>query len=143
MKKENSYGIIPLRIHHQDWQVLLIQHHTGHWAFPKGHADPGETPQQAAERELREETGLIIQRFLASEPLIENYFFMFEGQRISKTVQYFLALVQGHVVIQEREIKASQWLSLQDAYERITFKEGKRVCSQTLEFLTHLWGGSG
>lgn len=138
MKKENSYGIIPLRIHDKHWQVLLVQHHIGHWAFPKGHADPGETDRQAAERELREETGLTIQRFLSPEPLIESYFFIFEGQRISKTVQYFLALVQGCVVIQECEIQASQWLSLQEAYERITFKEGKRVCLQTLEFLKGL-----
>ncbi len=138
MKKENSFGIVPLQIYHNDWQVLLIQHHAGHWAFPKGHADPGESPQQTAERELGEETGLTIQRFLSPKPLVESYFFMFEAQRISKTVHYFLALVQGCVVIQEREIKASQWLSLQEAYECMTFKEGKRVCLETSEFLKTL-----
>jgi 8-oxo-dGTP pyrophosphatase MutT (NUDIX family) len=135
MKKENSYGIVPLRIHQNEWQVLLIQHHAGHWAFPKGHADPGETPKQAAERELKEETGLAIHRFLSPDPLTENYFFIFRGKRISKTVQYFLALVEGKVVIQEREIKNSQWLSLTQALDNITFKEGKRVCLQVTEFL--------
>lgn len=138
MKKESSYGIVPLRIHHNDWQVLLIQHHAGHWAFPKGHADLGETPQQTAERELKEETGLTIQRLLSPDPLIENYFFTFQGQRISKTVRYFLALVQGEVVIQECEIKDSQWLSLPDSCERMTFKESKRLCLQVSEFLKTL-----
>jgi bis(5'-nucleosidyl)-tetraphosphatase len=138
MKKENSYGIVPLRIHHKAWQILLIQHHAGHWAFPKGHAEPGETSQQTAERELREETGLTIQRFLSPDPLIESYFFTFRGEKISKTVQYFLALVQGNVVIQELEIKSSQWLTLPEALEKVTFKEGKRLCLQTIELLRNI-----
>lgn len=135
MKKEISYGIVPLRLHQHEWQLLLIQHHAGHWSFPKGHADPGETPKQTAERELQEETGLTIQRFLSSDPLIENYIFTLHGQRISKAVHYFLALVHGKVKIQEQEIKASQWLSLSEAFERISFSEAKRICLETNEFL--------
>ena len=138
MKKENSYGIIPLRIQKNDWQMLLIQHHAGHWAFPKGHANAGETPQQAAERELKEETGLSIQHLLLPNPLVESYFFTFQGYRIFKTVQYFLALVEGQVVIQECEIKASQWLSLSEALDQMSFKEGKRICLQVMEFLKTL-----
>jgi len=135
MKKDNSYGIIPLRFHQNDWQVLLIQHHAGHWAFPKGHADPGESPKQTAERELNEETGLTIERYLSPDPLTENYFFRWNEELISKTVQYFLALVQGKVVIQELEIKNSQWMSLSSAGDCITFKEGKRICLEVMEFL--------
>lgn len=135
MKKENSFGIIPLRIHQQHWQVLLIQHHAGHWAFPKGHAEPGETSIQAAERELQEETGLTIQRFLSPNPLVENYSFIVRGQQVSKTVQYFLALVEGKEVIQECEIKTSQWLSLSESVEGVTFKECKQICLQVIEFL--------
>lgn len=135
MKKENSYGIIPLRFHANEWQVLLIQHHAGHWAFPKGHANRGETPQQTAERELREETGLSIRCYLLSDPIIENYFFNFQGQRIAKTVHYFLALAEGIIILQVSEVQASQWLSLQDAQLRMTFKENKNVCQQVREFL--------
>lgn len=138
MRKENSYGVVPLRIQQKDWQVLLVQHHAGYWAFPKGHPERGETPRQAAERELGEETGLIIQRFLPSDPVTESYVFTFHEQRISKTVQYFLALVKGDVVIQEREIKASQWLTLPEAFDQMTFKEGKRICLQVSEFLKAL-----
>lgn len=138
MKKENSYGIVPLRIRQKDWQVLLVQHHAGYWAFPKGHAEHNETPRQTAERELQEETGLTIERFLSSEPLTENYFFTFQGQRISKTVQYFLALVKGTIVIQEQEIKACQWFNLPQALDQISFKEGKHICLQVSEFLKTL-----
>jgi 8-oxo-dGTP pyrophosphatase MutT (NUDIX family) len=135
MKREISYGIIPLQWHHNHWQVLLIQHHAGHWSFPKGHVDPGESPQQAAERELQEETGLTVQRYLLSDPMMESYIFTLHGQRVSKIVHYFLALVKGEVVIQEREIQNSQWLTLAEAHARMTFKEGKRICLQVSEFL--------
>jgi 8-oxo-dGTP pyrophosphatase MutT (NUDIX family) len=128
MRKEHAYGIVPLRFHEGVCQVLLVQHHPGHWAFPKGHADREETPQQAAERELREETRLTIERYLLLDPITESYLFTFQGERISKTVHYFIALVKGQVMIQEDEIQASEWLSLTEAFMRITFKESKQVC---------------
>lgn len=135
IKKEISYGVVPLRVHEHEWQVLLIQHHSGHWSFPKGHPDLGEIPQQTAERELKEETGLTIQRFLSSDPLIESYFFSLHGKRISKSVHYYLALVEGNVLIQEKEIKDSRWISLPNALDQISFKEGKQICVYTIEFL--------
>lgn len=134
-EEDTSYGIIPLRIQQSEWQVLLIQHHAGHWAFPKGHANLGEIPKETATRELQEETGLTLQRFLSPDPLIEHYVFTFQGKHISKTVQYFLALVKGQVILQEIEIKNSQWLLLPEAIERMTFKEGKHLCLQVIEFL--------
>ncbi len=138
MIKDYSYGIVPLRFKNHLWQVLLIQHQAGHWAFPKGHADLGESPQQAAERELYEETGVKVQRYLLPDPLIETYIFTSQGQRIYKTVHYFLALVTDKVVIQEVEVQASEWLTLPEALVRVNFKETKRLCLQVNEFLTHL-----
>ncbi|MFI0434271.1 MAG: bis(5'-nucleosyl)-tetraphosphatase [Parachlamydiaceae bacterium] len=135
MKKDSSCGIIPLRIHHDEWQILLIQHHSGHWGFPKGHPEIGETPLQTAKRELNEETGLIIESLLSSEYLVEHYFFTFHGHRVSKTVHYYIALVTGNLVIQEIEIKNSQWVSLPQAFDIMTFKEGKRLCFEVTEFL--------
>lgn len=138
MKKEYSYGIVPLRFFRKKWQILLVHHHSGHWAFPKGGAEGGESPQQTAERELQEETGLKIQKILSADPVTEHYMFTFKDQLISKTVQYFIALVKGKVVIQELEIKESQWLSLSEAMERISFKEGKRICQEAIEFIKTL-----
>lgn len=136
MIRENSFGVIPLKYtKSHGWEMLLIQHHAGHWAFPKGHADGNETPQEAASRELSEETGLSIKRFLSETPLEEHYFFTFQGQKISKTVQYFIAEVTGRVKIQEAEIKDSHWFPLEKVMEHITFPEGKRLCHQVQQFL--------
>lgn len=132
MKNDYSYGIIPLRQEEQKWFVLLVQHHAGHWAFPKGHADVGESPRQTAERELLEETGLKVHTYLSDQVLSEHYYFTFNHQRINKVVDYFVALVEGVVVIQEDEIRASRWLTFSEAIEIMTFKEGKALILQVL-----------
>lgn len=138
MIDERSYGIIPLQCQSGEWRVLLIQHHAGHWSFPKGHPENGELPQQAAERELLEETGLVVQAILSVEPFSEKYQFNRKGGLVVKTAEYFPALVTGTVVIQSSEIKNSQWLSLEKAVDLITFQEGKEISKRVLEFIKRL-----
>ena len=59
MKTEKSCGAVVLRKNQGRLQVLLIKHiNGGHWAFPKGHVERGETEEQTALREIKEETGL-------------------------------------------------------------------------------------
>ncbi|MBA3722126.1 MAG: NUDIX domain-containing protein [Parachlamydiaceae bacterium] len=135
--REFSYGIIPLKVlPNVGWEVLLIQHHSGYWSFPKGHPDEGETPQQTAARELEEETGLQVEAFLSDEPFSENYTFFFQKTRIFKTVAYFLAKVKGKVVLQKEEVSDSRWVPLDQATQYITFKEGKDLCLKAQKFLS-------
>jgi 8-oxo-dGTP pyrophosphatase MutT (NUDIX family) len=137
--REYSYGIIPVRfIPQTGWEMLLIQHHGGHWAFPKGHADAHESPQQTAIRELQEETGLTIKRFLSEQTFIEDYFFSHHGKTIYKTVTYFLAEVEGLVTLQEAEVCDSIWLTPDQAIERITFKKCRALCHQAEQVLKHI-----
>jgi bis(5'-nucleosidyl)-tetraphosphatase len=134
--KEKSYGIIPLRRQIEEkWEVFIVQHHSGHWAFPKGHAEVGENSKQAAERELMEETGLSVQDYLSEKIFIENYFFTFEKKLIQKTVEYFLASVTGQVVLQVQEINAGRWVLLEEAIPCLTFLEGQKICKEVSHFL--------
>ena len=111
VQKDESFGVIPLSSRKGRWEVFLIQHQRGrYWGFPKGHAEPGETPQEAAFRELKEETNLELVRYLQAEPLLEQYTFMAEGRRIFKQVHYFIAMVDGTVKLQEKEIQNGMWL---------------------------------
>jgi bis(5'-nucleosidyl)-tetraphosphatase len=135
MIHDTSYGIIPLRQTSQTWEVLLVQLHAGHWGFPKGHAEEGETPEMSAERELKEETGLKLVKFLSETTLSENYFFTHAGSKIKKSVHYFLAEVQGRVKIQELEIAAIKWVPLSEAEAHITFKEGKSICQKVIQIM--------
>ncbi|MFQ5728808.1 MAG: bis(5'-nucleosyl)-tetraphosphatase [Waddliaceae bacterium] len=137
-EQETSYGIIPLKREGEDWQVLLIKHHAGHWSFPKGHPEKKEIPLESAKRELFEETGLKVKKILRETPLKEAYRFKRSGRLIDKKVEYFLAEVEGETSIQTEELTESRWVPISDAARRVTFPEGKRICSEILNFvITH------
>lgn len=127
--KETSFGIIPIRKIGNEWQVLLIKHQAGHWAFPKGHPEGGETAKETALRELYEETNLKVIEFLDPAPLEENYVFKKDSVIVKKTVKYFLATVSGNIILQEEELSAFEWVNLTGAKIKITFPEGKELCS--------------
>ncbi|MCC5831445.1 MAG: NUDIX domain-containing protein [Chlamydiales bacterium] len=127
---EHSFGIIPLRRSGQEWEALLVKHRKGHWAFPKGHLEKGESPCEAAARELCEETALNVAYFLAIEDLREYYVYELQGRLIEKSVTYFAAEVKGEVEIQAEEIEDFRWASLAEARRLATFPETKALCSR-------------
>lgn len=136
MIRDFSYGIISVRKEPAGWQVLLVQPHEGWWGFPKGHAEAGETPEAAAERELFEETGLKILKLLPFTPLEENYKFWFKGQRYDKTVRYFVAEVSGQIRVQPEEIKSARWIAVEQAEDLATYPESKSICRHLVKILT-------
>lgn len=136
MLQDESFGIVPLSRAHGKWEVFLIQHQRGrYWGFPKGHAELGETPQEAALRELKEETNLELVQFLQHAPLMEQYSFLIDGRRVYKRVSYFAAEVKGKVKLQVKEIQNGVWLPLAQAYEQVTHPEGKLILSQVEKIL--------
>ncbi len=91
MEKDESFGIVPLRRNANAWQVFLIQHkHGRHWGFPKGHAESGEMPEDAAARELKEETNLEITAFLIKIPLLNNIASIIKGAEFLRA--FFISL---------------------------------------------------
>lgn len=132
IRRESSFGVIPLKKIKGKWHLYLVKHGAGHWSFPKGHAEQGEEPQQTAVRELFEETGLTISKFYDMPPLQEEYFFRQGKDLIAKTVTYFLAEVKGRVKIQLEEISEGAWVELQDAPSHITYPESKKICQQVV-----------
>lgn len=136
MIKEQSFGVIPLTNERGQWEVFLIQHKgSRYWGFPKGHGEPGETPEESARRELKEETNLDIIQLLRNEPLIEQYIFSKERRRVSKTVSYFVARVGGKVQLQQEEISNGKWVPLSDAHNQVTHKEGKNILIEVEKIL--------
>jgi bis(5'-nucleosidyl)-tetraphosphatase len=134
--KDQSFGVIPIRKHGARFLFLLIQHHAGHWAFPKGHAEPGETDEQAALRELREETGIANPRLVEGASFVETYTYRRDGQPVAKTVRYFMGLVESAVVrIQAAEIRAYRWVDYDEALTLVTFSESRRLLVGARDYL--------
>lgn len=136
MKKEESFGIIPLTNRNGHWEVFLIQlKHGRYWGFPKGHAESGESPKETALRELKEETNLDLVRFLQDAPLFEQYEFTIDRRRISKRVEYFVAEVTGEVILQELELQNGLWISISEGIEKVTHPEGKAILIEVEKIL--------
>ena len=132
---ERSYGVVPFMVIEKALYVFVIQHYSGAWLFPKGRAEVGETALQAAERELREETGLQIDRWLRNDSFTERYEFWRNRKKIFKEVQYFPALVSGAISLQQAEVKTGRWTLANHAASQVSFCETKNLLNQVLHWL--------
>lgn len=131
---EASFGLVPIARVDGVYQFLLIQHQAGHWGFPKGHAESGETALETACREFEEETGIRDYQVSDSPPLVEVYRFVKQQQTIEKTVTYFVAWVQSMQVIpQEKEIQDYLWLPYEAALVQIGFEQSQQILRQVYQ----------
>ena len=143
MRYDQSHGIIPLKKEGERWLVFVIRHRgRGHWTLPKGHPEGTETPLECARRELFEETGLSIVRILFEEPLIETYQFSSRKKPIHKTVNYFVAEVEGDVKIQKEELRDGKWVELAKSHEVVTFDQMKILLNHVINKLESLQSGT-
>lgn len=128
---EQSFGIIPIRHSKDGFVYLLIQHHTGHWGFPKGHPQEGELAQAAACREFEEETGITAYSLIGNQQFEESYQKPRNGGTQPKTVTFFPAMVKAdQVTIQPEEIRDHAWLTYHQAMVRITYPESRQLLAE-------------
>lgn len=118
-------------------RVLVAQNskHKG-WDFPKGHLELGETSEQAAIREVFEEVGVVGEII---EKVGESKYFYYEsGQRVFKTVVYFLMkfIDQGKATTPE-EISEVVWLPPDEVEGKLTFKDTKEVWEKARKLIVH------
>ncbi len=138
IKQDFSCGVIPYRVVNGVRQFLLIQHNAGHWAFPKGHPDEGETHLETARRELAEETGIDRVTLDEDRPFEEHYAFTKKGgRRVQKTVVYFVGEVDADkpVTLQQAEVSDHVWADAPGARERMTFEEGRSLLDTVVAYL--------
>ena len=102
------------------------------WSLPKGHIEEGETPEQAAIREVAEETG--ITSSITKSLGVIDFWFMAGGKRIHKTVHHFMFTeVGGTLLAQESEVDEVSWFPLSEIVERLAYPDEKKLIARTAE----------
>jgi 8-oxo-dGTP pyrophosphatase MutT (NUDIX family) len=104
------------------------------WSLPKGHVEAGETAEDAAVREVMEETG-ITGRVVAPLGTID-FWFVAEGRRIHKTVHHFLLVALGGELSDEDvEVEQVEWVPLDELTERLAYADERRLIEKVPELL--------
>lgn len=112
------------------------------WQLPKGIIDQGETPEQAALREVREEAGIVC-RIVEPIEQIEYWFFAAHGgirRRYHKFVHFFLMIHEsGDVADHDHEVAEARWVTPEKAAEMLAFKDEKRVLATAADRIRSLF----
>jgi 8-oxo-dGTP pyrophosphatase MutT (NUDIX family) len=104
-------------------------------ALPKGHPEEGESPVDAALREVREEAGVDARLV---EPLGDvRYWYTRDGRRIAKVVSFFLLqYVGGEVEDHDFEVERASWMALEDAARELTYAGEREMAARALSRLS-------
>lgn len=135
MKELQSAGIIIYRINNNSIEYLLLKYKTGHWDFPKGKLELQESFEQAAHRELMEETGLTAELIPGFKESLAYYFTDLDGLKAHKTVTYFVGKTTNTAVILSHEHTDYIWLIFEQAIRKLTFENAKKILYQADHFL--------
>jgi 8-oxo-dGTP pyrophosphatase MutT (NUDIX family) len=125
VRGEEMVAIVPTRRAADGSRVL---------ALPKGHVDPGETPVQAAQREVREETGVL------AEPVRElgetRYWYRRDGRTIGKEVQFFLfEALGGDISEHDDEVEEVRWIPLEAAERELSHAAEREMVNLARAYL--------
>lgn len=125
MQHEKSCGAVVYRKSHGNTQVLLIKHvNSGHWSFPKGHMEAGETEVETAIREIREETSIEV----LLDPTFRETVSYFPKKDTQKTVVYFIARAKNYdFVPQKEEVADIRWVDIAYAPNILTYDNDKAI----------------
>lgn len=113
-------------------RVLLVHRPSyDDWSFPKGKLDPGESIEQAAVREVKEETGLECRIIRELAILRYNYRTRNKGRLRPKAVHYFLMkAVSGVVEVPGEEVDLAEWFDLDEATRKLSYEQDRRLLNE-------------
>ena len=141
MKFEFSAGGVVVKKDNGKTLILVSQHSQHHgWGFPKGligdHVK-GEQKEDTAIREVEEETGVKGKIIKPLTPV--EYWYVFEGEKIKKTVYYFLMeYISGDFTRHDAEMENVEWLETENVEHRLTYPSEKKIWQETRKTIEKL-----
>ncbi len=138
-RQEISCGGVVFRRFADGPKYLLILDGHGNWGFPKGHEETGESAEQAARREIQEETGLTALILHAALPTL-GWTFRSGRTPVRKRCNYFLfECAVGETCPQRDEgITRCVWFSYQDATQNLTFANASELLEEAAAIVDRL-----
>ena len=128
MRTEHSAGAVLYTVVSGEPRYVLVTERSGYASLPKGHLEEGETPAQAALRDIREETG-ISAPLTTAEPLWQDGYALRDGGY--KQVDYFLARFDGQApVICCEDVVAVSLMTFREAWEALGLPGSRRILEQ-------------
>ncbi len=146
-ERETSAGGIVYRVHDGEALFLLIRDSYRNWGFPKGHLESGELPEDAAVREVREETGLADLQLAGAIETID-WFFRFRGRLVHKVCHFYLMRTRHTRTVPQREegITACRWARFDEARRLVSYANARAVLTRAHDMVRengHAAAGGG
>ncbi len=140
VKHQVSSGGVIFRRHDAKVEIGLIALRGGRiWALPKGRLEEGESLEQAACREVMEETGLIGEVLQRIGEISYWFYAKEEGVKIHKTVHFYLIRhLQGETSNESWEVDEARWWPLDEALKVLTYRSERETVEQGAEMIRAL-----
>ncbi len=135
MIEETSAGIVIFRREDSKILFLLLHYPSGHWDFVKGKMEKGETTQQTAVRETKEETGISDVVFIENFEEWIEYNFQHKGEVVHKKVVFFLGETKTKDISISHEHLDYTWMDYLTAMDKTTFDNAKTVLTKSYSLL--------
>jgi 8-oxo-dGTP pyrophosphatase MutT (NUDIX family) len=137
-RREVSAGGVVYRRTPEGIEVALAARRTRRgelaWGLPKGGVEPHETAEQAALREVREETGLEAEIEAGLGP--SRYVYVWDGVRVRKVVHFFLMRATGgDVALHDHEMEEVRWFPLPGVLRKATYRGEREVLARAADAL--------
>ena len=141
MIKERSAGAVIFYAREREPEYLLLHYTAGHWDFPKGNIEPGESELETVRREVEEETGIRDIELVYGFKKLIRYYYRKGKELVSKEVVFYLAESKTKDVRISWEHTGYVWLGYEDAVNRLTYKSAKEVLRDAHEAVKSLLAG--
>jgi 8-oxo-dGTP pyrophosphatase MutT (NUDIX family) len=140
MRVERSAGAIVFHRSAKGLEYLLLKHvpdppRPEYWNFPKGHIEKGEKSEEAAKREVLEESGIRGVKILPGFKATDRYVYTLKGKKILKFVVWFLARSATKRVKISSEHADWRWLPYLKSYRIIRYRGTKDLLKKAEKFL--------